>query len=191
MSIGALVMKGYSGIPKVPVLLKPHHQMVECYIQDTRWGNVILHFCRDAVGIFCRSSRLVLHSLMSYIQDTSWGNFIPLQRCSRYNLQSQPTGLRWFTVVSRILVGRILSLSRDAVGIIVQSQLTVLRCHLQDTLWRNLILQLLLDLFADLPLFITRVALIILQIFCVYIMYCHTLIFVLICNKRVRTPAMP
>ena len=30
-------MKGYSTYPKGPAFLEPHHQIVECYIQDTHW----------------------------------------------------------------------------------------------------------------------------------------------------------
>ena len=37
---GAIAMKGYSAFPKAPALLKPHHQIVECYIQDSRWGSL-------------------------------------------------------------------------------------------------------------------------------------------------------
>ena len=31
-------MKGYFAFPKAPALLEPHHQIVYCHIQDTRWG---------------------------------------------------------------------------------------------------------------------------------------------------------
>ena len=33
-------MKGYSAFPKAPALLEPHHQIVKCHIQDTRWGGL-------------------------------------------------------------------------------------------------------------------------------------------------------
>ena len=37
VDMGALAMKGYSTFPKTPALLKPHHQIVKCYIRDTHW----------------------------------------------------------------------------------------------------------------------------------------------------------
>ena len=36
VDLGAIEMKGYSAFPKAPALLKPHHQIVSCYIQDTQ-----------------------------------------------------------------------------------------------------------------------------------------------------------
>ena len=38
MDLGAIAIKGYSLFPKAPALLEPHHQIVQCHIQDTRWG---------------------------------------------------------------------------------------------------------------------------------------------------------
>ena len=32
---GAMAIKGYSIFPKAPVLLEPHHQMVECHTQHS------------------------------------------------------------------------------------------------------------------------------------------------------------
>ena len=37
-NLGVMAMKGYSTLPKAPVLLDSHHQTVSCHIQDTRWG---------------------------------------------------------------------------------------------------------------------------------------------------------
>ena len=31
-------MEGCSEFPKASALLEPHHQIVKCHIQDTRWG---------------------------------------------------------------------------------------------------------------------------------------------------------
>ena len=31
-----MAIKGYSAFPKAPALLEPHHQIILCYIQDTR-----------------------------------------------------------------------------------------------------------------------------------------------------------
>ena len=36
-NLGAMIIKGYSGFSKPPALQEPHHQIVQCYIQDTRW----------------------------------------------------------------------------------------------------------------------------------------------------------
>ena len=36
--LGAMAMKGYSAFPKAPASLEPHHQIVSCHKQDTRWG---------------------------------------------------------------------------------------------------------------------------------------------------------
>ena len=57
VDLGAMAMKGYSVFPKAPALLEPHHQIVYCHIQDTRWG-VVLPLCREAVGVFYSPSRL-------------------------------------------------------------------------------------------------------------------------------------
>ena len=55
VDLGAMPMKRYFTFPKVPGL-ELHHQIVKCHIQNTRWGVFLL--CRDAVGVFCSSSRL-------------------------------------------------------------------------------------------------------------------------------------
>ena len=57
VDLGAMAMKGYSAFPKAPALLEPHHQIVYCHIQDTRWG-VVLPLCREEVGVFYSPSRL-------------------------------------------------------------------------------------------------------------------------------------
>ena len=40
VGLGVITMKRYFAFPKAPVLLKPHHQIVWCHIQDTRWGSL-------------------------------------------------------------------------------------------------------------------------------------------------------
>ena len=35
VNLGAMAMKGCFEIPKAPASLKPNHQIVYCYIQDT------------------------------------------------------------------------------------------------------------------------------------------------------------
>ena len=55
-------MKLYSALPKASASLEPHHQVVLCYIQNTRW-------------------------LWWW-----WWGLTPLQRCRRCILQPQPTG---------------------------------------------------------------------------------------------------
>ena len=35
-----MAMKGYSAFPKTLALMKPHHQVVFCRIQDTRWDSL-------------------------------------------------------------------------------------------------------------------------------------------------------
>ena len=37
VGLGAMAMKGYSAFPKASALLEPHHQIVQCHIQGTRW----------------------------------------------------------------------------------------------------------------------------------------------------------
>ena len=32
-----MAMKGYSAFPKAPTSLEPHHQIILCHKQDTRW----------------------------------------------------------------------------------------------------------------------------------------------------------
>ena len=47
-----MVMKGYSAFPKAPALLWPHHQTVQCHIQDTHWeggGLIPLQRCSQCV----------------------------------------------------------------------------------------------------------------------------------------------
>ena len=46
VDLGAMAMKRHSASSKTPALLQPHHQIGECYIQDTRWREVLL-LCRD------------------------------------------------------------------------------------------------------------------------------------------------
>ena len=40
VNVGAMAMKVCSIFPKVPTSLEPHHQIVQCHIQDTRCGAV-------------------------------------------------------------------------------------------------------------------------------------------------------
>ena len=54
---GVMAMKGYFTFPKAPALLEPHHQIVQCHIQDTRWGGVF-PLCKEAVSVFYSPSRL-------------------------------------------------------------------------------------------------------------------------------------
>ena len=37
VDLGAIAMKKYAAFPKTPALLEPHHQIVWCHIQVTRW----------------------------------------------------------------------------------------------------------------------------------------------------------
>ena len=55
VDLAAMAMKGCSIFPKAPALLEPHHQIVSCHIQDTRWwGQCILQpqFCWFFVFVF-------------------------------------------------------------------------------------------------------------------------------------------
>ena len=36
--LGPMEMKGCSAFPKAPASLEPHHQIVQCHIQDTHGG---------------------------------------------------------------------------------------------------------------------------------------------------------
>ena len=56
VDLRAMAMKGCSTFPNAPASLEPHHQIVQCPIQDTRWGGV-LTLCRGAVCVFYRPSR--------------------------------------------------------------------------------------------------------------------------------------
>ena len=57
MDLGAMAMKECSAFPKVSASLEPHHQIVQCHIQDTHWEGVLL-LCSDAVAVFYSPSRL-------------------------------------------------------------------------------------------------------------------------------------
>ena len=48
--LGAVAMKGFSAFPKATALLEPNHHILQCCVQDTRWG--VLPLCRDAVDAF-------------------------------------------------------------------------------------------------------------------------------------------
>ena len=92
----------------------------------------VLSLCKDAVGVFYNPSRLghrghslgesypsaemqsvYSTALVDYaIKDTRWESPFPLQRCSRCILQPQSPG------PSRTLVGRVLSLCRDAIDVL-------------------------------------------------------------------------
>ena len=87
-------MKGYSAFSKAPALLEPHHQIVQCHIQDTHQGGV-LPLRRKAVSVFYSPSRLGKallephHQIVQcHIQDTRQGGGVtPLQRSSQCILQ--------------------------------------------------------------------------------------------------------
>ena len=40
LDLGVVAMKRHSAFPKAPVLLEPHHQIVQCYILETHWGTL-------------------------------------------------------------------------------------------------------------------------------------------------------
>ena len=82
-----MAMKGYSAFPKAAASLEPHHQIVQCHIQDTH-GVGVLPLCRGAVGVFYSPIRLgknifvlcsmisccVIKRLLSKKQSDSLGN---------------------------------------------------------------------------------------------------------------------
>ena len=39
-NLRAIAVNVYSTFPKAQALLEPHHQIVQCHIQDTRWGSL-------------------------------------------------------------------------------------------------------------------------------------------------------
>ena len=51
VELGVMATKGFSTFPKAPVLLEPHHQIVLCHIQYTRW---------ESLTPLQRSSRCIL-----------------------------------------------------------------------------------------------------------------------------------
>ena len=53
VDLGAMAMKRYSAFPQALASLEPHHQIVQCHIQDTHWGWV-LPLCKGAVCVFYR-----------------------------------------------------------------------------------------------------------------------------------------
>ena len=74
--------KGYSTFPKTPALQDPHHQIVYCHIQDTRWGSefypsaemqsVLSAALADwAIIIWKGLFASLLHSISSYYYDFS------------------------------------------------------------------------------------------------------------------------
>ena len=71
------------------------------------WGEGLIHYSR---------SHLSLDGLVSY-QDIRWRSLTPLQISSRCILQPQTTGLRWFSVISRTPVRRVLLICKEAVGV--------------------------------------------------------------------------
>ena len=89
VDLGAMAIKGCSAFPKSSALLKSHHQIVLCPIQDIGWRSITpLQRCR----------RCILQSQFTEPPDIRWGNLNHLQRCSRCILQPQFTGppdIRW------------------------------------------------------------------------------------------------
>ena len=51
VDVGVISMKGYSTFPKPPASLEPHHPMLLCHIQDSRWAGR-LTLCRGSVSVF-------------------------------------------------------------------------------------------------------------------------------------------
>ena len=45
-----MAMKGYSEFPKALVSLEPHHRIVYCHIQETRWGSLIVSAEMQSMG---------------------------------------------------------------------------------------------------------------------------------------------
>ena len=91
----AMVMKGYSTFPKVPALLEPHEQIVQCHIKDICWGGVFLPLSRDAVGVFYSPSQ------------ADWDSITRASRTGFF-VSYQGHSLMW---------GGDLILCRDAVGV--------------------------------------------------------------------------
>ena len=90
-----MAMKGYSAFPKAPALLEPHHQIVYCHIQDTRWGGG-LPLCREAVSVFYSPSRLGKYEVelsgsfddaTSVVEDFLFTNRIQAQQYSRIRFE--------------------------------------------------------------------------------------------------------
>ena len=40
VDLGAMAIKRYSPLPKVPALRQPYHHIVQCHMQDIRWRNL-------------------------------------------------------------------------------------------------------------------------------------------------------
>ena len=51
VDLGAMAMKGYSAFTKAPALLEPHHQIVQCHLQDIRWGGCLTPLQRRSRSI--------------------------------------------------------------------------------------------------------------------------------------------
>ena len=54
VNLGAMAKKGYSAFPRAPVLLEPHHQIIQYHIQEIQCGWGVLPLCREAVSVFCK-----------------------------------------------------------------------------------------------------------------------------------------
>ena len=108
-----MAMKEYSAFPKALVWMDPHHQIVKCYIQDTRW-----------------LSHTPLQRCNRCIQQLHPADWAKLDRRS----------FVW-THISRTLVRGGLTLCRDAVGIFLQPQLNglyiiiIFSCHQHGYPW--------------------------------------------------------
>ena len=83
-----MLMKGYSAFPKAPALLEPHHQIVLCYIQDTRLGGGVLPLCRGAVSVFYSPSRLSNIGFWVNVYDPEFQNWSPLLDKIKYQAQN-------------------------------------------------------------------------------------------------------
>ena len=123
-----MVVRGYSTFPKVSALLEHPHQIILCYIQDTRWWG--------GVGSYSSAEK---QSAYSTAPPVDWSTrtlvkagLTPLQRCSQCILRVSTANCSTKTVVEGgsylsaekqsvysigHLLGAVLPLCREAVGV--------------------------------------------------------------------------
>ena len=101
VDLGAMAIKGYSAFPKAPASLDRHHEIVYCYIQDTRWGwgGGFLPLCRGAVGVFYSPSRLGKIQAVVCRSCGMW--VIVLWQSVRWQVVWRPSRWIWNTVQVR------------------------------------------------------------------------------------------
>ena len=116
VDLGVMAMKGYSAFPKFPASLEPHHQIVLCNIQETRWRRS--YPFAEVQSVYSPASPADWTSLMSNSgHSLRWGSYHSAEKQSVYSTALPPAD--WASLVSYPghSLAELLPLCREAVGV--------------------------------------------------------------------------